>query len=275
MPKESPKVILVIAGFDPSSGAGITADLKTIAAHGLYGVSCITALTVQTTQGVLRSEALLAERVRETLEALVEDTPPAAVKIGMLGSGAVAAEITEFLTMTRPPNVVLDPVFRSSSGASLLDESGRRILRDELLGIVDVVTPNLEEASVLTGFPVKDESGMERACRELRKLGARSTVIKGGHLARPADLLATESSDGDQVFEWFQSAKIETRSTHGTGCAYSTAIACNLAMGRSLEGTDGAVLHARDYVASALREAYPIGKGTGPINHFHSARQKV
>ena len=275
MSKESPKVVLATAGFDPSSGAGITADLKTITAHGLYGVSCITALTVQTTKGVLRTEAVRPEIVRETLESLVEDTPPAAVKIGMLGSGVVAAAVATFLRTNPLPNVVLDPVLRSSSGAELVDQAGLRILRDELLGIVEVVTPNLEEASLLTGLPVSDEASMELACRELRKLGTRNAVITGGHLAKPVDLLAIGSSDGEQVFYWFLNEKVPTRNTHGTGCAYSTAIACNLAMGRSLEGADGAVLHARNYVASALREAYSIGKGIGPINHFHSVRPKI
>ena len=269
MPQASPKLILVIAGFDPSSGAGITADLKTIAAHGLYGVSCITALTVQTTQGVFRSEALRPKLVRETLESLIEDTPPAAIKIGMLGSGAVAAEVAEFLRVNPLPNVVLDPVLRSSSGAELLDQAGVRILRDELLGMVDVVTPNLQEASVLTGSRVVDEAGMELASRELGKLGAKNIAIKGGHLAQPADLLAVGSSR-EPVLYWFRHEKVDTKNTHGTGCAYSTAIACNLAIGESLKE---AVLHARNYVASALLEAYDIGKGAGPINHLF-ARQK-
>jgi hydroxymethylpyrimidine/phosphomethylpyrimidine kinase len=275
MSEKPRRVVLTIAGFDPSSGAGVTADLKTVAAHGLYGVSGITALTVQTTLGVSRSEAVRPKLLRETLDALVVDMPPAAVKIGMLGSEAIAAEIADFLRVNALKNVVLDPVLRSSSGTELLDVAGLRILRGQLLGMVDVVTPNVDEASVLTGLPVADEAGMELACRELLKLGARSTVVKGGHLPQPVDLLATRSSNGTFVFHRFQNEKVETNSTHGTGCAYSTAIACHLAIGRSLEGADGAVMHARDYVASALKEAYPVGKGTGPINHFHSARQKI
>jgi|SRR5215472_3897102 len=275
MSEELSKIVLVVAGFDPSSGAGVTADLKTIAAHGLYGVSCITALTVQTTLGVSKCEAVRPELIRETLDALIEDTRPAAVKIGMLGSGQTAAEIADFLKVNSLRNVVLDPVLRSSSGAELLDEPGLRILRDELLGIVDVVTPNLAEASVLTGVPVVNKAGMERACRDLIKLGARNTVVKGGHLAHPIDVLATNSPNGSLTFQHFQNKKIETSSTHGTGCAYSTAIACNLAIGRSLAGDDGAVMHARNYVASALSEAYPVGKGTGPINHFPSARHRA
>jgi len=271
MSKASPKIILTIAGFDPSSGAGITADLKTIAAHGLYGVSCITALTVQTTQGVLRSEALLPRIVRETLESLVADTPPAAIKIGMLGSGSVAAEIARFLKANSLPNIVLDPVLLSSSGAGLLDREGVRILKEQLITLADVVTPNLDEAANLTGQSVIDEAGMERACRELAKLGAKNAVVKGGHLAKPADLLAVETTNGQRL-SWLRNEKVETRNTHGTGCAYSTSIACNLALGQSL---DDAVLRARNYVAGAIREAYDVGKGTGPINHFHSTRHKV
>ena len=274
MLQHSPKIVLAIAGFDPSSGAGVSADLKTIAAHGLYGVSCITALTLQTTQGVLRSDAVEPRLIRETLEALVEDAPPAAVKVGMLGSGEVASEVVTFLKANPLPNVVLDPVFQSSSGADLLDKPGLRILRDELPAIVDIVTPNLQEAEVLTGLPVADEGGMERACHEFRKLGVKNVVVKGGHLRQPLDMLATWPSN-QEVFRRFHNEKIETKNTHGTGCAYSTCIACNLAMGRSLDGEEGAVLHARDYVAAALREAYKIGQGTGPINHFHSARPKV
>ena len=270
MSKASPKIILTIAGFDPSSGAGITADVKTIAAHGFYGVSCITALTVQTTQGVHRSEVLPVNFVRETLESLVADTPPAAVKIGMLGSGSIAAEIARFLKANALPNVVLDPVLRSSSGAELLDEEGLRILTDELFALADVVTPNLQEAAVLTRVAVTDEVSMERACREFAKLGAKNTVIKGGHLAKPADLLAAGTATGQRL-RWFRNERVETRNTHGTGCAHSTSIACNLALGLSL---DDSVLHARTYVGAALREAYDIGKGTGPINHFHSERQK-
>ena len=273
--KDSPKIVLTIAGFDPSSGAGITADLKTIAAYGLYGVSCITALTVQTTQGVLRSESVKAKLVRETLEALIQDTPPAALKIGMLGSGEIAGEVARFLKANLLQNVVLDPVLRSSSGAALLDAAGLRILREELLTMVDIVTPNLQEAAALTGLSVANETEMQRACGELMKAGARNTVVKGGHLDQPIDLLATRSSNGTLVFQRFQNEKVKTRNTHGTGCAYSTAIACNLAIGRSLGGEDGAVLQARNYVASALRQAYDVGKGTGPINHFHSSRQKV
>ena len=260
------EVVLTVAGFDPSSGAGVTADLKTIAAHGLYGVACITALTVQSTQGVRRCEAVGAELVRETLEVLVEDTPPSAVKIGMLGSQAVAACVAEFLSTNRLPNVVLDPVVRSSSGAELLDKRGIEILRNELMGLVDVVTPNVSEAALLSGVGVTDLTSMEKACRHLQKLGARNIVITGGHLTSPTDLLAEGQSDGSLKFTSYPGERIETKNTHGTGCAFSSALACNLALGRA---TVEAVQLAKHYVAGALRSSYSLGKGTGPVNHFY------
>src|SRR5689334_12485200 len=170
MSERFPKTVLTIAGFDPSSGAGITADLKTISAHGLYGTACITSLTVQSTQGVRRVEAVSPDLVLATLRALVEDIPPAAVKIGMLGTGRIAKVVAEFLRKKRLTNVVLDPVLRSSSGKALLDRSGIRVLK-ELLGLIDVVTPNLEEAGVLTGRRVRDEADMEDACRILKRMG--------------------------------------------------------------------------------------------------------
>src|SRR5436305_1103462 len=183
-----PKVVLTIAGFDPSSGAGITADLKTMAALGHYGIACITALTIQTTQGVLRTEPAKAEVVRETLEALVDDTRPAAVKVGMLANGEVAAAVAEFLRATRLPNIVLDPVLRSSSGAELLDAAGIEVVRRELIGLADVITPNLAEAQLLTGESVTDLPSMELACRHLSAMGAKNVVITGGHLEVPTDV---------------------------------------------------------------------------------------
>ena len=269
--EQSPKIVLTIAGFDPSSGAGITADLKTIAAHGLYGVACITALTVQTTQGVLRSETVEPEIVRETLEALVDDSPPAAVKIGMLGSAEVAASVAEFLRTNPLPNIVLDPVLRSTSGASLLDkaEEGIRILREELFPLADVVTPNIDEASALAGIKVSDAQSMEEACRHLRNIGAKNTVVKGGHLDEPKDVLATVRPDGSQAFRWYENEKIKGGDFHGTGCAYASAIACNLAKGLPLEE---AVQLAHEYVFQGIKEAYPVGKGAKPVNHFHSNR---
>jgi len=264
------KLILTIAGFDPSSGAGVTADLKTIAAHELYGTACITALTVQTTQGVLKSEAVSAGIVQETLDALFDALPPAAIKIGMLGSGAVASAVADFLRRNRPPNVVLDPVLRSSSGADLLDKEGAAVLRNELLALVDVVTPNLEEASFLSGMPVTDVSSMEEGCRRMIGLGARNLVVTGGDLDEPVDVLAESSPSKSVSFRRFPGQKIITPNTHGTGCAFSTALACELAVGKTL---GDAVAAAKEYVAGALRMSYSLGKGTSPINHFFAAER--
>jgi hydroxymethylpyrimidine/phosphomethylpyrimidine kinase len=260
-----PMIVLAIGGFDPSSGAGVTADLKTIAAHGLYGVACVTALTVQSTQGVRRFEPVSPLLVRDTLEALMEDAQPAALKIGMLGIGGIASAVVNFLRKYPQPNVVLDPVLQSSSGATLLDDSGVRVLRADLLGLADVVTPNVPESITLTGVDVRDLGSMQTACRTLIDSGSRNIVLKGGHLLEPTDLLAECRANGTVVFRDYPGKRVETRNTHGTGCAFSTALACNLALGKSL---GDAVSAAKSYVAGALRTSQAVGKGVGPINHF-------
>ncbi|HWC15599.1 MAG TPA: bifunctional hydroxymethylpyrimidine kinase/phosphomethylpyrimidine kinase [Terriglobales bacterium] len=270
MSEGSPKTVLTIAGFDPSSGAGITADLKTISAHGLYGIACITGLTIQNTLGVQRVESVAPDLVRDTLQSLVDDLPPASVKIGMLGTGPIAKVVADFLKKSRPANVVLDPVLRSSSGKLLLDDSGLQVLREELLSLADVITPNIEEAATLTGMRVASEAAMEEACRAFRRMGVRNAVITGGHLSDPVDVFLGEEIGAAKCY---RHNRVATRSTHGTGCAYSTAIACNLARGIPLVGSEPtAISLAGDYVHAALTEAYAIGKGTGPINHLCSRR---
>ena len=258
-------VVLTIAGFDPSSGAGITADLKTVAAHDLYGVACITALTIQTTKGVLRTEAVRPQTVRETLQALVADSPPAATKIGMLGSGDVARTVSQFLKGNPRPHVVLDPVLRSTSGAALLDIDGIEVLKRELLGLAEIVTPNLDEAGFLARIRVRDEATMGNAARKLHELGAKNAVITGGHLPKPIDLLSQVKPDGSFATSTYVGEKVETTNTHGTGCAFSTALACNLALGVELSE---AVRKAKEYVTAALRNSYSVGKGPGPVNHL-------
>jgi hydroxymethylpyrimidine/phosphomethylpyrimidine kinase len=266
-----PKIVLTIAGFDPSSGAGATADLKTIAAHGLYGTAILTALTIQTTQGVCGWKPVEPKIVRDTLEALVVDMPPAAVKIGMLGSGEVASTLADFLACHQLQNVVLDPVVRSSSGADLLDEKGFATLRDRLLGLADVVTPNLAEAGMLADIEVNDLTSMQEACRKLTALGAKTVVVTGGHSAEPTDLLAETQPDGSLSLRMYPGERISTENTHGTGCAFSTALACNLALGASLAD---AVQAAKTYVTEALRNSYAVGKGTSPINHLFGCKPR-
>src|SRR5579863_3724349 len=191
---EKPTVVLTIAGFDPSSGAGVTADIKTIAAHGCYGVACITAMTVQSTAGVQRVEPVDPALVTDTLQELITDIPIAAVHIGMLGTGKVVKAIVEFLSersgKAKLPNVVLDPILKSSSGADLLDAAGTRLLIERLIPLADVITPNVDEAAILTGLKVTDLEEMRGAAAKLHEMGSSAVVVTGGHLEKAIDLLS-------------------------------------------------------------------------------------
>jgi hydroxymethylpyrimidine/phosphomethylpyrimidine kinase len=266
-------VALTIAGFDPGSGAGVTADLKTFAAHGIYGVACISAMTVQSTQGVRAVEPLPAGLVRRTLECLVEDVALSGVKIGMLGSSAVAAEVGSFLKAqsSKIPRerIVLDPVLRSTSGTPLIDANGVGIIRDELLHCVGWITPNIHELAILAGDDPETlrRDQLQAAAARLKQGNAElGVVITGGHLAQPDDFLFAPS--GEQT--WLPGERIVTNSTHGTGCAFSTAMLCGLISG--LDPKDAAA-SAKAYVTEALRTAYPIGKGKGPVNHLFRFEQ--
>jgi hydroxymethylpyrimidine/phosphomethylpyrimidine kinase len=266
----APAVCLTIAGFDPSSGAGITADLKVFAAHGVYGVAAITALTVQSTQGVRATEPVRPSLFRETLAYLAEDDIPlAGVKLGMLATAGLVAEAEHFLRL-RPElreRVVLDPVLRSSSGAALLDVEGTALLRERLLGVVGWVTPNLDELALLTRVEVRRKEQVPAAAERLARQAASAgnpgmaIVVTGGHLDPPDDYLLL---GGKGV--WLPGERVETRSTHGTGCAFSSALVAQLVLGR--EGSE-AVAAAKRYVAGALRAAYPIGQGRGPLHHLY------
>ena len=259
-------IVLSIAGFDPSSGAGITADIKTIAAHGCYGIGCVTALTVQSTRGVRRSETVPGGLVRETIRELQTDLPPVAVKIGMLGNAEVAGAVADYLLQSSPPIVVLDPIMRSSSGTSLIDEEGLEVLMNHLLPLAHVVTPNLEEAAAMAGMEVSSPDGMSMAAQRLHQLGARTVLIKGGHLDGPQaiDLLSI-SDEGGEKHQEFAGPRLATRAAHGTGCAFSSALACNLALGKDLPS---AVAAAKHYVAVALSQARPLGRGAELIEHL-------
>jgi hydroxymethylpyrimidine/phosphomethylpyrimidine kinase len=267
---ETPAVVLTIAGFDPSSGAGVTADIKTISAHGCYGVACITALTVQSTKGVRQVEACAPQLVTETLQELTADMEIAAMRIGMLGSGGVAAAVADFLEKESSPTLVLDPILRSSSGAELLDSAGERVVRERLLPLATVVTPNVDEAAALTGLPVTNLEQMRMAVRRLHEIGAKAVVITGGHLDKAIDLLSFQTQRG-LVQEVFKSERQASNSTHGTGCAFATAMACHLALDR---GLPEAVLLAKAYVSAAIARAHPLGKGIGPLHHLYRMRQE-
>lgn len=266
----TPPVVLTIAGFDPSSGAGITADIKTIAAHECYGVSCITALTVQSTQGVRRVETVSAQTIAETLRELASDIAADAVHIGMMGSAQVVEVVIEFLSRVGPPHVVLDPILKSSSGADLLDAEGTRLLIKNLLPLVEVVTPNLDEATVLTGVPVTNLDQMREAAGRLHDMGSANVVVTGGHLDKAIDLLSFSTARGFEQ-EVFKADRQKSNSTHGTGCAFATALACHLAHGR---GLPEAVLLSKAYVSAAIANAHPLGKGTGPLHHHYRMNQQ-
>lgn len=268
---QSPPVVLSIAGFDPSSGAGVTADIKTIAAHGCYGVACITALTVQSTAGVRRVEPVAAETVSDTLRELARDVEIAAVKIGMLGSVKVVKAVADFLVRARLENVVLDPILKSSSGADLVDAAGATLIRERLLALATVVTPNLEEAACLTGLPVSSPDEMRAAAARLHQLGAQNVVVTGGHLDKAIDLLSFSGARGKIEQELFKADRQRSTSTHGTGCAFASALACHLALGR---GLPEAVLLAKAYVTAAISNAQAIGRGTGPVHHLYRMYQQ-
>jgi hydroxymethylpyrimidine/phosphomethylpyrimidine kinase len=267
---ETPSVVLTIAGFDPSSGAGVTADIKTIAAHGCYGVACTTALTVQSTAGVKRVEPCSADLVADTLQELAADMKIAAVHIGMLGSGKVAKAVADFLAREKAPNVVLDPILVSSSGADLIDPSGRKALAEQLLPLAAAVTPNVDEAAALTGLQVSNLDQMRAAAVKLHEMGAQSVVVTGGHLEKAIDLLSFQTKRGVEQ-EVFKSERQRSNSTHGTGCAFATAMACHLALDR---GLPEAVLLAKAYVSAAIAKGHPLGRGVGPVHHLYRMQQQ-
>jgi hydroxymethylpyrimidine/phosphomethylpyrimidine kinase len=260
-----PPVVLTIAGFDPSSGAGITADIKTIAAHDCYGVCCITALTVQSTQGVRRVVGVDPKIILDTLRELASDLDIEAVHIGMLGNEQVVKAVAGFLDQSKLPHVVLDPILKSSSGADMLDAAGTRLMLEKLVPLAEVVTPNLSEASALTGMAVTNLDEMRKAAAGLHLLGAANIVVTGGHLDKATDLLSFRTTHGTEQ-EVFKADRQRSNSTHGTGCAFATALACHLAHGRGLpEG----VLLSKAYVGAAIANAQPLGRGIGPLHHLY------
>lgn len=264
-PNAPATVILTIAGFDPSGGAGIVADLKTFAANNCYGVAAITALTVQNTQGVSEVHPVEASLLKASIQALMADGRVKAIKIGILANRANAEVVRETLDAHPSLPSVLDPIARSSSGKELTDAAGFEYLGKHLLSRVSVITPNLEEAAALSGIKVENVEGMKAAARKLVELGARAVVVTGGHLDKAIDVL----SDGSNC-ETFVGDRIKSDTTHGTGCTFASALAANLALGRQLSD---AVVMAKAYVTEAIRKAYPVGPGCVPLNHLYRMQQ--
>lgn len=260
------QTVLSIAGFDPSSGAGVTADLMVFAAHGHFGTSAITSLTVQSTQGVRRSEPVEPEILRETLECLHVDLPPAGVKLGMLATPEIVVVVSDYLERLRrlSPDMplVLDPVIRSSSGRELLSSRGIALLQERLLPLASWITPNLDELRLLSGVEVAEPKDVILASRVLAERHRNLHILAtGGHLGRPDDLLLPPGGEP----EWIPGERIKSTSTHGTGCALSSALLSRLVSG---DGAPEAARGAKHYVAEAIRRAIPLGYGNGPLNHL-------
>ncbi|MBE7366909.1 bifunctional hydroxymethylpyrimidine kinase/phosphomethylpyrimidine kinase [Ramlibacter pallidus] len=261
--------VLSIAGSDSGGGAGIQADLKTIAALGCYGMTAITALTAQNTLGVRSIHAVPHAILTDQIDAVVEDIGVDAVKIGMLHSADTVGTVAGALRRHGLRQVVLDPVMIATSGAVLIDEQAIDVLVRELFPLAVVVTPNLDEAALLAGRPLHSEADMEAAARHLLERGARAVLLKGGHLA--GDIVSDLLLGSDGVAHWMRAPRIASPNTHGTGCTLSSAIASHLALGAELAQ---AVERAREYVRGALAAGANVrtGAGSGPLNHGHAPR---
>ena len=256
------KIALTIAGSDSGGGAGIQADLKTFHQFGVFGTSVITAVTAQNTRGVQAWEAVPVALVTRQLDAIADDLPPLAAKSGMLASGEIVEAVAAGIARHRVPNYVLDPVMVATSGDRLLHPDAARLITERLVPLATLVTPNLDEAAILIGDQVGNPEQMARAAAALVKLGARAALVTGGHLAgdEVVDVLAA-----DGAMRRFAHPRLDTESTHGTGCTLSAAVAAGLAHGRPLLQ---AVADAVDFVQRALAAAPGLGRGHGPLNHF-------
>lgn len=258
--------LLSIAGSDPCGGAGIQADIKTITAHGMYAMSVITALTAQNTTGVYGIEAVPASFVARQLDCVFTDIHPDAVKIGMLGSAETIAAVSERLRFYKAERIVLDPVMISTSGRRLLEQDAAHTLVQELIPLAAVITPNLPEAEVLSGMPVRSEADMLVAAKKMADTFGTAVLLKGGHLEDAAnDLLFQEGCP-----TWYRGKRIDNSNTHGTGCTLSSAIACGLAGGLPLSDSIAA---AKQYLTEALAAGLNLGKGNGPLNHCCRIRE--
>jgi len=258
------RIALTIAGSDPSGGAGIQADLKTFSAHGVFGMSAITAVTVQNTQKVYDIQEISPDIVYNQITRLFEDTPIHVVKIGMVSSSILVETIADALATVELPPVVLDPVMISKSGFALLQEDAQSALIEKLFPIADIVTPNIFEAEQLSGLSIKTVGDMKQAAEAMIELGPKGAVIKGGHMEADS---AIDVLYNGEIFKEISSSWVDTKNTHGTGCTFSSALAANMALGRDF--FESASI-AKRYITSAIAQAPSIGKGSGPLNHMIS-----
>ncbi|MCX7903405.1 MAG: bifunctional hydroxymethylpyrimidine kinase/phosphomethylpyrimidine kinase [Caloramator sp.] len=259
------KKVLTIAGSDSSGGAGIQADLKTFSAHFVYGMSVITSITAQNTKGILTAFDLPKEIIEMQIRAIYEDIDVDAVKIGMLSSRENIKTVANTLKYYKAKNIVLDPVMISKSGFKLLKDEAITTLIEDLLPICTIITPNIDEASLMAGIRIKNIEDMEKACKIIYEFGAENVLVKGGHLdGEPIDVLY----DGRE-FTYFKGKRIKSQNTHGTGCTLSSAIASNLALGYSIADS---VKRSKEYIQGAIENSFSIGCGVGPLDHFYRFR---
>ena len=260
------KSVLTIAGSDSSGGAGIQADIKTIQSMGLFAQSAITALTAQNTTGVYGVHDVPTDFVAQQIDVVFDDIRPDAVKIGMVSSAEIVASIVDALERNDARNIVVDPVMVATSGSELASNSAIAALRDKLIPLATVITPNMPEAEALFGSHIEARDEQERAALEIARAAGVAVLVKGGHGENDAnDVLARP--DGNVV--WFEGERVDTANTHGTGCTLSSAIACGLALGRTLED---AVRDAKAYITGALSAGLDLGKGSGPLDHMWQHR---
>lgn len=260
------KTALTIAGSDSGGGAGIQADLKAFAANGVFGMSVITAVTAQNTQEVRSVQNIDRAIITDQIEAVFEDLPVDAVKIGMLSSVEIVQTVAGTLKKYQPTQLVLDPVMVSKGGHYLLQQEAMQALKKEMIPLASIVTPNIPEAEVLTGITIRTTDDMKEACLFIKNLGANTVLLKGGHLDGPPNDLFY---DGEN-FHWIKGERIHTKNTHGTGCTLSSAIAANLAKGATMLE---AVTEAKRYITNAIQHSLDLGHGHGPTHHFYELYQ--
>ena len=263
MPTHRPPVVMTIAGSDSGGGAGIQADLKTFSALGVYGASTLTAITAQNTVGVTAVHEIPTDVIAAQIDAVITDIGADAVKTGMLSSPEIVGTVAEAVRRHHIANLVVDPVMVAKSGDRLLRAEAIATICERLIPLAAVVTPNIPEAEDLTGLTIATDADAQRAAEAIIAMGAKSVVVKGGHRdGPPTDILY----DGEQFVE-FTTERIPSTNTHGTGCTFASAVAAGLAHGLDVPA---AVQQAKDYVTAAIRSAYPIGQGHGPLHHFHA-----
>lgn len=259
------KKILTIAGSDCSGGAGIQADLKTISAHGMYGMSVITSVTAQNTTGVYGVCDMEPDFVGRQIDCVFEDIRPDAVKIGMVSNAEIIECIAKRMEQYRPEILVVDPVMVSTSGCMLLEDSALQILVSRLIPLASLITPNIPEARVLSGTEINDEKEMLQAARIIYEKTGTAVLVKGGHLTNQASDILYRVLEDEPAETWFYGKRSDNPNTHGTGCTLSSAIACQLAAGQNLEN---GVAEAKQYISNAIQAGLNLGSGSGPLWHF-------